>query len=332
MTQEPDFKGYLHDVGGPTANFRVPACAKQAKHGACPTKRCLSPTPCNKLTVTHEDYVKLLRELRALPGVKKVFIRSGIRFDYVLLDDDPTFFHELVKYHVSGQLRLAPEHVSDTVLKVMGKPSNAVYEKFVSTFNAYTKEIGKEQYVLPYLMSSHPGSTMKEAVELAEFCRDLGFNPEQVSDFYPTPSTISTCIYYTGVDPRTMEDVYCPRSPHEKAMQRALIQYRNPKNRALVREALVAAHREDLIGFGPQCLVKPEKEGEGNRRRTGAGDKGADQRKRRRAGRTGHSKRSSSGKPHAKGTGRTDSRPKNAQKTHDAHRTKTDHASRRSGR
>ncbi len=332
MTQEPDFKGYLHDVGGPTANFRVPACAKQAKHGACPTKRCLSPTPCNKLTVTHEDYVKLLRELRALPGVKKVFIRSGIRFDYVLLDDDPTFFHELVKYHVSGQLRLAPEHVSDAVLKVMGKPSNAVYEKFVSAFNAYTKEIGKEQYVLPYLMSSHPGSTMKEAVELAEFCRDLGFNPEQVSDFYPTPSTISTCIYYTGVDPRTMEDVYCPRSPHEKAMQRALIQYRNPKNRALVREALVAAHREDLIGFGPKCLVKPEKEGEGNRRRKGAGDKGADQRKRRRAGRTGHSKRSSSGEPHSKGTGRTDSRPKNAQKTHDAHRKKTDHASRRSGR
>lgn len=332
MTQEPDFKGYLHDVGGPTANFRVPACAKQTKHGACPTKRCLSPEPCSKLTVTHEDYVKLLRELRALPGVKKVFIRSGIRFDYVLLDDDPTFFHELVKYHVSGQLRLAPEHVSDRVLKVMGKPSNAVYEKFVSAFNAYTKEIGKEQYVLPYLMSSHPGSTMKEAVELAEFCRDLGFNPEQVSDFYPTPSTISTCIYYTGVDPRTMEAIYCPRSPHEKAMQRALIQYRNPKNRALVREALVAAHREDLIGYGPKCLVKPEQEGEGNPRRKGAGKKGADPRKRRSAERTGHSKRSSSGKPHSKGTSRTGSRPKNAQKGNDTHHEKTDRASRRSGR
>ncbi|MCI1479542.1 MAG: YgiQ family radical SAM protein [Eggerthellaceae bacterium] len=269
MIRDPDFKGYIHDVGGPTANFRVPACAKQAKHGACPTKRCLSPEPCSKLTVTHEDYVELLRELRALPGVKKVFIRSGIRFDYVLLDPDPTFFHELVRYHVSGQLRLAPEHVSDTVLKVMGKPSNAVYERFVDAFNDYTREIGKEQYVLPYLMSSHPGSTMKEAVELAEFCRDLGFNPEQVSDFYPTPSTISTCIYYTGVDPRTMEAVYCPRSPHEKAMQRALIQYRNPKNRPLVREALMAAHREDLIGYGPKCLVKPEK-GES---RPHAGDK-----------------------------------------------------------
>jgi uncharacterized radical SAM protein YgiQ len=208
--------------------------------------------------VTHEDYLQLLRELRALPGVKKVFIRSGIRFDYALLDSDHSFIRELAEHHTSGQLRLAPEHVSDAVLRVMGKPPAAVYDAFVREFDAASRDAGKRQYVLPYLMSSHPGSTMKEAVELAEFCRDLGFNPEQVSDFYPTPSTVSTCIYYTGLDPRTMEPVYCPRDPHEKAMQRALIQYRNPKNRPLVREALRRAGREDLIGTGPQCLVPPD--------------------------------------------------------------------------
>lgn len=257
MTKDPEFKGYIHDVGGPTANFRIPACAKQEKAGACTNRRCLSPKPCKQLRVTHEDYVQLLRELRALPGVKKVFIRSGIRFDYAMLDSDHTFIRELAAHHTSGQLRLAPEHISETVLNVMGKPPHAMYEQFVREFNRASKQAGKEQYVLPYLMSSHPGSTLKEAVELAEFCRDLGFNPEQVSDFYPTPSTVSTCIYYTGLDPRTMEHVYCATSPHEKALQRALIQYRNPKNHALVREALVKAGREDLIGFDAKCLVRP---------------------------------------------------------------------------
>ena len=280
MTQDPDFKGYIHDVGGPTANFRVPACQKQARAGACTNRRCLAPEPCKKLRVTHKDYLALLRKLRALPGVKKVFIRSGIRFDYALLDDDRSFIRELAAYHTSGQLRLAPEHVSDAVLRVMGKPENAVYQQFVREFEQASRAAGKEQYVLPYLMSSHPGSTMKEAVELAEFCRDLGFNPEQVSDFYPTPSTVSTCIYYTGLDPRTMEPVYCARDPHEKALQRALIQYRNPKNRALVVEALHRAGREDLIGYGPKCLVRPEKRPKrnddgnphrGKRRREGRG-------------------------------------------------------------
>ena len=259
MTQDPDFKGYIHDVGGPTANFRVPACARQETRGACPNKRCLAPEPCKQLRVTHEDYLALLRELRTLPGVKKVFIRSGIRFDYAMLDSDHAFIRELAAYHTSGQLRLAPEHVSAPVLAAMGKPRNEVYQAFVKEFEQASEQAGKEQYVLPYLMSSHPGSTMKEAVELAEFCRDLGYNPEQVSDFYPTPSTVSTCIYYTGVDPRTMKPVYCPTGPHEKAMQRALIQYRNPKNRALVIEALHVAHREDLIGYGPKCLVRPDK-------------------------------------------------------------------------
>ena len=261
MTQDPDFKGYIHDVGGPTANFRVPACQKQLSRGACVGRRCLSPEPCKNLTVTHKSYVKLLRKLRALPGVKKVFVRSGIRFDYALLDNDHTFIRELAEHHTSGQLRLAPEHVSDEVLRVMGKPPNDVYQRFCREFERLSRQAGKEQYVLPYLMSSHPGSTMKVAVELAEFCRDLGYNPEQVSDFYPTPSTVSTCIYYTGLDPRTMKHVYCPTNPHEKAMQRALIQYRDPKNRKLVIEALRKAGREDLIGYGPKCLVRPEKSG-----------------------------------------------------------------------
>ena len=262
ITQLPGFKGYIHDVGGPTADFRKPACPKQLEKGACVGKRCLSPKPCASLQADHRDYLELLRKLRALPGVKKVFVRSGIRFDYVLLDKrGDAFIRELAEHHVSGQLRLAPEHVSDEVLRVMGKPPARVYREFVERFNAANKELGLKQFALPYLMSSHPGSTLKEAVELAEFCRDMGFNPEQVQDFYPTPSTISTCIYYTGVDPRTMEEVYCPRTPHEKAMQRALIQYRNPKNRALVTEALKAAGREDLIGNGPQCLVRPGKGG-----------------------------------------------------------------------
>ena len=259
LCEDPDFKGYIHDVGGPTANFRVPACQKQLKRGACPDRRCLSPEPCKALRVTHADYLKLLRKLRALPKVKKVFVRSGIRFDYCMRDPDPTFLHELVEHHVSGQLRVAPEHISDSVLRVMGKPSRAVYDRFVGEFERVCREVGKEQYIVPYLMSSHPGSTLSEAVELAEYCRDLGFNPEQVQDFYPTPATVSTCIYYTGVDPRTMQKVYVPKSPHEKALQRALIQYRNPKNHDLVREALHRANREDLIGYGEQCLVRPAK-------------------------------------------------------------------------
>lgn len=270
MTHDPAFKGYINDVGGPTANFLKPACGKQLKTGACIDRRCLSPEPCKALEVSHKRFVKLLRKLRALPGVKKVFIRSGIRFDYCLLDKDHTFIRELVDYHVSGQLRLAPEHVSNAVLKVMGKPRNEVYQQFVREFDRETKKAGKEQYVVPYLMSSHPGSTMKEAVELAEFCRDLGYNPEQVSDFYPTPSTVSTCIYYTGIDPRTMERVYCPTDPHEKAMQRALIQYRNPKNHDLVVEALKTAGREDLIGYDKKCLVRPGKADKGPKRK-GAG-------------------------------------------------------------
>lgn len=257
MTHDPDFKGYIHDVGGPTAQFMVRACQKQATAGACTNRRCLSPTPCKNLTVSHKRYVHLLRKLRELPGVKKVFIRSGIRFDYAMLDSDHTFIKELAEYHTSGQLRLAPEHVCPEVLDVMGKPSNDLYEGFCREFERYSKEAGKEQYVLPYLMSSHPGSTMQVAVKLAEFCRDLGYNPEQVSDFYPTPSTVSTCIFYTGLDPRTMKPVFCPTNPHEKAMQRALIQYRDPGNYDLVVEALRKAHREDLIGYGPKCLVKP---------------------------------------------------------------------------
>ena len=261
LTAEPDFKGYIHDVGGPTANFRIPACSKQLKHGACPHKRCLSPEPCKQLRATHADYLKLLRELRALPGVKKVFVRSGIRFDYALYDREygREFIRELAEHHVSGQLRVAPEHVSDEVLRVMGKPPRRVYDEFVHEFEKATRDVGKEQYLVPYLMSSHPGSTLTQAVELTEYCRDLGYNPEQVQDFYPTPSTISTCIYYTGVDPRTMQPVYTPKSPHEKALQRALIQYRNPKNHDLVREALHKANRTDLIGYDKNCLVRPKK-------------------------------------------------------------------------
>ncbi|MGN0301705.1 MAG: YgiQ family radical SAM protein [Anaerotardibacter sp.] len=262
MMRDPEFKGYIHDVGGPTANFREPACPKQTDKGACINKRCLSPKPCKSLRVNNGDYFELLRKLRALPGVKKVFVRSGIRFDYLLYDKHgKEYIKELAQYHVSGQLRLAPEHVSNTVLTVMGKPANELYQEFVSEFDKANKELGLKQYVLPYLMSSHPGSTLEEAVNLAEFCRDMGFNPEQISDFYPTPSTISTCIYYTGVDPRTMEEVYCPRNPHEKAMQKALIQYRNPANKKLVLEALKRTGRQDLIGYEKNCLVRPEKPG-----------------------------------------------------------------------
>lgn len=257
FTKEPDFKGYIHDVGGPTANFRAPACKKQLKHGACPNKQCLFPKPCDNLIADHRDYRALLKQLRALPGVKKVFIRSGIRFDYLLADKDQSFLKELCEYHVSGQLKVAPEHISDAVLKYMGKPENSVYRRFVQSYQKMNEKIGRKQFLVPYLMSSHPGSTLKEAVELAEFLRDFGYMPEQVQDFYPTPSTLSTCMYYTGVDPRTMEPVYTAVNPHEKAMQRALIQYRNPKNYELVSEALHKAGRTDLIGFDKKCLIRP---------------------------------------------------------------------------
>ena len=257
LIQDPDFKGYIHDVGGPTANFRHPSCQKQLTKGVCPNRQCLFPTPCGNLQVDHRDYLELLRKLRALPGVKKVFIRSGIRFDYLLCDKDDTFLREMVKHHISGQLKVAPEHVADPVLKMMGKPSNAVYQKFIAKYQRLNEKLGLKQFVVPYLMSSHPGSTLKEAVKLAEYLRDLGYMPEQVQDFYPTPSTISTVMYYTGLDPRTMEPVYVPTNPHEKAMQRALIQYRDPKNYALVREALEKANRQDLIGFGKECLIRP---------------------------------------------------------------------------
>ena len=256
MVKDSDFKGYIHDVGGPTANFRHPACEKQMTKGACGGRQCLYPTPCKNMNTDHSDYVALLRKLRKIPGVKKVFVRSGIRFDYLLADKKDTFFRELVQYHISGQLKVAPEHVSDAVLCRMGKPKNAVYNQFVSKYFALNKQYNMNQFLVPYLMSSHPGSTMKEAVELAEYIRDMGYNPEQVQDFYPTPSTLSTVMYYTGLDPRTMERVYVPTDPHEKAMQRALIQYRNPKNYYLVREALLTAHREDLIGSGPKCLIR----------------------------------------------------------------------------
>ena len=259
MTKDPEFKGYIHDVGGPTANFRQPSCKKQLEKGVCPTRQCLFPKPCGNLDVSHKDYLELLRKLRKLPGVKKVFIRSGIRFDYLMADKDDTFFREMVKYHISGQLRVAPEHVSDNVLRLLGKPSNAVYQEFIRKYEKIDKQLGLNQYVVPYLMSSHPGSTLKDAIQLAESVRDMGYMPEQVQDFYPTPSTISTCMYYTGYDPRTMEKVYVPDSPHEKAMQRALIQYRNPDNYDLVYEALKSQGRDDLIGFGQKCLIKPRK-------------------------------------------------------------------------
>ena len=266
MTADPDFKGYIHDVGGPTANFRKPACAKQMTHGACKDRQCLFPYPCRNLEVDHSDYLSLLRKLRALPGVKKVFVRSGIRFDYLLCDQDESFFGELVEHHISGQLKVAPEHISESVLKRMGKPDRGVYNRFVRKYRQWNQRLGKDQYLVPYLMSSHPGSTLKEAVELAEFLRDLGYMPEQVQDFYPTPSTISTVMYCTGFDPRTMEQVYTPTDPHEKAMQRALIQYRNPKNYDIVLEALQKAGRMDLVGYGPECLIRPrKKDGAGNR-------------------------------------------------------------------
>ena len=259
MTNDPDFKGYIHDVGGPTANFRAPSCKKQLKRGVCQNRQCLYPKPCKNLEVSHKDYVELLKKLREIPKVKKVFIRSGIRFDYVLADKEDKFLKELCQYHISGQLRVAPEHVSDEVLQMMGKPENSVYSAFVKKFEKINQNLGSKQYLVPYLMSSHPGSRLKDAVTLAEHIRDLGYMPEQVQDFYPTPSTISTCMYYTGVDPRTMQKVYIPTNPHEKAMQRALIQYKRPENYDLVKEALIKAGKTDLIEFEQHCLIPQRK-------------------------------------------------------------------------
>lgn len=259
MIREKDFKGYIHDVGGPTAEFRAPACDKQLKYGACVHKRCLYPRPCSNLRVDHSDYLKLLKELRSLDGVKKVFVRSGFRFDYLMADRDRNFLRELCRYHVSGQLRVAPEHISDNVLREMGKPPVKIYNAFVHEFEKVNHELGMKQYIVPYLMSSHPGSRLSDAIALAEYIRDMGYMPEQVQDFYPTPGTVSTTMYYTGLDPLSMQPVYVARNPHEKAMQRALIQYRRPENYDLVKEALQKEGREDLIGFGPRCLIPPRK-------------------------------------------------------------------------
>lgn len=265
MTQAADFKGYIHDVGGPTADFRHPSCEKQLKKGVCANRQCLFPQPCPNLKVDHQDYLALLRKLRALDGVKKVFVRSGIRYDYCMADPDPAFLRELAAFHVSGQLRVAPEHVSDKVLALMGKPSFAVYRSFLTAFEKATALAGKKQYAVPYFISSHPGSTMKDAVKLAEYIHTMGYQPEQVQDFYPTPSTLSTCMYYTGIHPLTKEKVYVARDPHQKQIQRALLQYRRPENRALVLEGLKQAGRMDLVGFGPSCLIRPDQQ-EGNKK------------------------------------------------------------------
>ena len=310
--KDPDFKGYIHDVGGPTAEFRRPACDKQLTKGACDHRRCLYPKPCPNLKVDHRDYLSLLRKLRALPGVKKVFVRSGFRFDYLLADKDRTFLRELCEYHVSGQLRVAPEHISDNVLSKMGKPDVNTYNEFCREFEKMNEKLHKDQYIVPYLMSSHPGSTMKDAIALAEYIRDLGYMPEQVQDFYPTPGTISTCMYYTGLDPTTlrgddpstMQKVYVPRDPHEKAMQRALIQYRDPKNYALVKEALLREGRTDLIGYGDKFLIpprEPKSRDDGRAKMPGAGRTGSGKAEKSGSGKSGTG-RSASGKAEKSGS------------------------------
>ena len=263
ITKLEDFKGYIHDVGGPTANFRRPACSKQLKFGACKNRQCLYPSPCKNLDADHTEYLELLRKVRKVPNVKKVFVRSGLRYDYIMTDKEDKFFKELVEHHVSGKLKVAPEHICPEVLKYMQKPAGKTYDKFIDKFYKTTEEVGKKQFVVPYLMSSHPGSTIKSAIKLAEYLRDINYMPEQVQDFYPTPGTLSTTMFYTGLDPLTMKEVYVPKTKHEKAMQRALLQYKDPKKYTLVYEALVEAKREDLIGFGPKCLIKPRK-GENN--------------------------------------------------------------------
>ena len=274
LVKHPGFKGYIHDVGGPTANFRHPSCQKQLKAGMCRNRACLSPRACPNLDADETDYLKLLREIRAIPGVKKVFIRSGIRFDYLMQDRDGEFFAELVKYHVSGQLKVAPEHCVKGVLDYMGKPHVEVYEKFRQKYERLNRKYGKEQYLVPYLISSHPGCTLDDAVRLAEWLNRSGRQPEQVQDFYPTPGTLSTCMYYTGLDPRTMQPVYVPTDPHEKAMQRALMQWKRPEKRRLVLEALRRTHREDLIGYGRECLLRPDRPADGRRPAGGGASQG----------------------------------------------------------
>ncbi|NLO85980.1 MAG: YgiQ family radical SAM protein [Clostridiales bacterium] len=261
LTSFPDFKGYIHDVGGPTANFRSPACEKQLKSGTCKKRQCLFPTPCKHLNVSHAELCEMLGKMRKLPRVKKVFIRSGIRFDYVMADRNPAFLNDLCKYHVSGQLKVAPEHISSNVLEKMGKPNHEVYEAFTAKYKAINEKLGMKQYLVPYLMSSHPGSQLNDAIQLAEYLRDIGHQPQQVQDFYPTPGTLSTCMYYTGLDPRDMTPVYVPKTSHEKAMQRALLQFKSPKNFELVREALRLASRDDLIGYNKKCLVPSARDG-----------------------------------------------------------------------
>ena len=258
ISTDKDFKGYVHDIGGPTANFYRPSCSKQAEHGACTTKECLGMNPCKNLEVDHSEYLDILKEARKLPGIKKVFVRSGLRYDYIMYDKNKEFFNELVKHHISGQLKVAPEHIDDRVLVRMGKPSRELYDKFVSEYKALNQKHNMNQFLVPYLMSSHPGSTLDAAINLALYLKEIGHMPEQVQDFYPTPGTASTCMYYTGIDPFNNEKVYVPKDLHEKAMQRALMQYRLPQNYDLVYEALKKAHREDLIGYGKNCLIKPK--------------------------------------------------------------------------
>lgn len=260
ITKFKDFKGYIHDVGGPTANFRKPACKKQLTYGACKNKQCMSPGICSNMEVDHEEYLQLLRKVRRLPGIKKVFVRSGLRYDYIMADKSDKFLKELIEHHVSGQLKVAPEHISTNVLKYMGKPAGKTYERFREKFFRINEKLGKKQYIIPYLMSSHPGSTLKDAIELAEYLRDIKYQPEQVQDFYPTPGTLSTTMFYTGLDPLTMEEVYIPRTKEEKAMQRALLQFGNPKHYNLIYDALVKANREDLIGNGPKCLIRSKED------------------------------------------------------------------------
>ncbi|QZY57224.1 YgiQ family radical SAM protein [Crassaminicella profunda] len=260
IVEDKDFKGYIHDVGGPTANFRHVACEKQKTYGTCKNKQCLHPKPCKNLDADHTEYLEVLRNLRKIEGVKKVFVRSGLRYDYIMAEKKDDFLKELCEHHVSGQLKVAPEHVSPKVLGLMGKPKREIYDRFVDKFYKINDQLGKKQFLVPYLMSSHPGSDLSAAVEMAEYLRDIHYHPEQVQDFYPTPGTLSTCMFYTGLDPRNMKTVYVPKTREEKTMQRALLQYRNPKNYDLVKKALVLAGRKDLIGHGPKCLIKPKED------------------------------------------------------------------------
>ena len=264
ITQMPGFKGYIHDVGGPTANFRFPACKKQDTHGCCKDKRCLFPSACSNIEADHTDYLNLLRELRRIEGIKKVFVRSGLRYDYMMADRNDAFFKELVEHHISGQLKVAPEHMSDNALYYMGKPSFNVYEQFRERYARINQKLGRKQYLVPYLMSSHPGATLDDAIMLAQYLNRIGYMPEQVQDFYPTPGTLSTAMYYTGIDPRTMKSVYVAKTPEEKAMQRALLQWRRPDKRPIILAALKKAGREDLIGYGKECLIRPNRSGEQN--------------------------------------------------------------------